>query len=78
MSLLDTALAASLTILLVATGLGSIYLTLRTERPDARKTPWLSVAAWWLGQLLGWAMILTLAGGLLGLAARAGWRILNG
>jgi hypothetical protein len=44
-------------------------------RPDPRNVAPLSVAAWWVGQAVAWLLLLLVAGGILGLAARAAWRL---
>jgi len=65
----------ALEILLSLVALFAVATALLTERPAA-PVPLLSRMVWWLGWALAWAAVLLLAGGIVGLGARAVWRML--
>ena len=53
----------------------AVATALLTARPAA-PVPLLSLAIWWLGWAVAWVAVLLVAGGIVGLGARAVWRLL--
>lgn len=75
--LLDLSIAMAGGLILAAAAAWCLSCAIRFERPDWRVSPWLATAAWWMGQALAAMLLLILGGGLVGLIARAGWRLLG-
>ena len=76
MHLLALALGGALALLLTGMGGFCLWMTVMTERPTGATAP-LWAAMWYMGQGLAWTLLALLAGGVVGLAFRAVWRVIG-
>lgn len=76
-----TALSFSLAVgfgLALAGAAGWCFWTAVWYQRPAWSAPPLTLACWWVGQVLAWGLLLVLVGGVLGVVAAAAWRLVNG
>ncbi len=77
MSILQAALAFGFGIALAGAAGWCLWHAIAYERPPWT-APSLTLAVWWVGQLLAWTLLTVLVGGILGAVAAAAWKLVNG